>query len=166
MKYELMSKLHLKDFEKKDAFDVTNLVNQSFGESFMNSKPSLFEQPILIVAVINSKIIGFCSGRVLDKKIGMLGMLVVHPNFQKQGIGTTLFKARMKKFVSLNVQHFNLHHWVTTTLAEPKIAIKHGFELKETVPNYWQEESLKLSYHCAQCGPPPCLCSCKIYEKN
>ena len=159
-------KLHLRSFGKRDTTQVSELINQAFGASYISSKPKLFEQPVLVVAVLNTKVVGFCSGNIINENIGVLDMLVVHLNFQKQGIGTTLFKARMSEFSKHKVSSFILYHWIKKELPEPKIAIKHGFTMKETVPNYWQQESLKLNYHCAECGPPPCECGCSIYIKN
>lgn len=158
-----MNKLHLRDYLATDNPVVKNLVSRLFGLSYISSKPDLFQQPVFIIACIADEIVGFCSGKVIDDNVGLLDMLVVSPNFQKQGIGTALFKARLDKFMSLNIQGFMLHHWVKKEHNEPVIALKHGFKLKENTPNYWKKESLQLIYHCAECGPPPCSCSCKTY---
>jgi GNAT superfamily N-acetyltransferase len=161
-----ITKFYLRSFEEGDTAKVRELINDAFGVSYTTSKPTLFEQPVLIVAIIKGKIVGFCSGNVEIKNIGLLDILVVHPNYQRQGIGSALFKAGMMEFSKHHVNSYILNHWVKKELPEPIIAIKHGFNLKETVVNYWQQESLKFKYHCVECGPPPCKCSCSIYIKN
>lgn len=159
-------KLHVHEFKKSDQLDVITLVNQLFGKSFTESKPQLFEQSILLVARVENNIVGFCAGNELKNKTGLLDLLVVHPDFQRQGIGTALFKARMAAFSTLQITRFKFYHWVKKQRPHPYIAIAHGFKLKEILPNYWLRESLKFGYHCKECGPPPCKCICRLYEKN
>ncbi|MFT6717404.1 MAG: N-acetylglutamate synthase-like GNAT family acetyltransferase [Saprospiraceae bacterium] len=157
--------LKIRGFEKKDISEVKRLINQVFGTSYTRAKPNLFEQATLIVAVLNFKVVGFCAGDISEKNVGLLDMLVVHPSFQNQGIGTALFKARMDGYSKRDISNYILYHWVQKGLSEPKIAIKYGFELKEIIPNFWKEESKRLSYQCAECGPPPCECTCCLYVK-
>ena len=160
------NKFLIKDFQKSDEQEVKLLVNQVFGKLYTDAKPQLFQQSILLVARVENNIVGFCAGNELKNKTGLLDLLVVHPDFQRQGIGTELFKARMAAFSTLNITHFKFYHWVKKQRPHPYIAIAHGFKLKEILPNYWLRESLKFGYHCKECGPPPCKCICRLYEKN
>ena len=160
------NKLHIKQFDKNNSSEVVELINQAFGKQYSDSKSSLFTQSILLVALHDEKIVGFCAGDELENKTGLLDLLVVHPSFQNLGIGSLLFKARMTAFSKLHITKFVLYHWVKTQLPEPKIAVAHGFKLKEVVANYWQQESLKVGYHCKECGPPPCTCACHVYERS
>jgi N-acetylglutamate synthase-like GNAT family acetyltransferase len=160
------SKFPIHRFKKPDELEVLFLINQLFGKSYTDSKPQLFEQSVLLVTRIDNKIVGFCAGNELENKKGLLDLLVVHPDFQRQGIGTSLFKARMSAFSTLQITRFILYHWVKKQRPKPYIAIAHGFKLKEILPNYWQRESSKIGYHCEECGPPPCKCTCHLYDKT
>jgi N-acetylglutamate synthase-like GNAT family acetyltransferase len=156
----------LRAFTQKDNYEVTQLINKAFGNSYILSKSNLFELPILLVAVVNSKIVGFCSGDIVSNHVGLLDMLMVHSKFTKQGIGTALFKERMEQFSKMKVTNFTLLHWIKKEQPMPHIAINHGFILKESVPDYWSKASVNINYNCAECGPPPCTCSCAIYTKS
>lgn len=158
--------LHLRPFEHKDSTEVEQLINNAFGKAYIQSKPNLFELPILLVAAVNDKIIGFCSGEVLPENIGLLDVLVVHSKHAKKGVGTALFKERMLQFSKMKINNFILNHWIKRELPKPNIAINHGFILKDIVPNYWAKDSLDINYNCAECGTPPCNCSCAIYTKS
>lgn len=71
----------LRPYESLDNREVVQLINDAFGKSYIISKLRLFELPVLLVAVANSKVIGFCSGDLLTKSIGLLDLIVVDFKF-------------------------------------------------------------------------------------
>lgn len=142
--------------------DISTIVNQQFGDNYLNSKNPLQNYPVVIVALLNDEVIGFCSGKI-EHSTGILDLLAVKPEHQKKGLGSTLFQARMERFLEHNIHQFKLFHWVTSAAPFPKIALQHGFQKNETHNNYWSKESLMLNYTCVECGPPPCTCQCEVY---
>ena len=106
----------LRPYESLDNREVVQLINDAFGKSYIISKLRLFELPVLLAAVANSKVIGFCSGDLLTKSIGLLDLIVVDFKFTKQGVGTALFKKRMPYFLAQGINSFILYHWVQKEL--------------------------------------------------
>jgi len=161
-----INSLYLRNFEERDTSQVTSLIHLTFGTSYIKSKPGLFLLPVLLVVIADTKVVGFCSGYTSTENTGTIDIIVVHPDFQKKKLGTDLFKKAIFELSKLNVKQFLLFHWERNDFPEPKYAIKQGFSFQKTIPEYWKEESLKLNYDCAECGPPPCQCVCSVYIKN
>lgn len=157
--------IQIVNFQPQHHSAIKDLLEERFGKNYLKAKPNLFRSEILLVASNEKQVVGFCAGHLLAKNQGILDVLAVHINFQHLGIGTALFRERLKMFATLNVNELLLFHWVSNQNPIPVIALKNGFTLLNTVPNYWKKESKNLNYHCVQCGPPPCSCSCKIYRK-
>jgi len=57
-----------------------------------------FKKGIFLKAVENEKIIGSVRGNLIDSETCYIGRLIVHPDFQNQGIGTKLMKEIEDKF--------------------------------------------------------------------
>ncbi|MCF2141590.1 MAG: GNAT family N-acetyltransferase [Candidatus Lokiarchaeota archaeon] len=71
-------------------------------QRFATKNPDLF-----LIGLINNRVIGVVMG-AFDGRRGYVHHLAVHPDFQKQGIGTTLMKELMTQFQAQHVEKVHL----------------------------------------------------------
>ena len=159
--------------------DLNTLLNDNFGNEFHLTKDFSDPNYFSIQAYYQNNLIGFCSGKInINKtenenleegnfiKNGLIDLICVKKQFRKLGIGSILFKKIENKLFILGSEQIILFHWVQKSAPYPTIAIKNGFKFQQTIPNYWEKESIKQNYSCIKCGTPPCKCSCAVYVKN
>jgi len=147
-------------FEKS----VKKLIDDNFGVGFSVSK-KMEEYYCWCAINESSELVGFASLKPLGG-IALLDLIVVKKGFRGRGIGTSLFETKMKEAERLNLFQFVVNHWVRDGEEKPFCALDFGFELKESIPNYWGEDSLSLNYECLECKNIPCNCRCDVYILN
>lgn len=98
------------------------------------------------VVEIDKKIVG-CGGINYEDNhtIGKISWDILHPDFQKKGIGTLLLKYRIGV---LNSMEMIKTISVRTTQLTHKFYQKSGFKLKEVKENYWAKgfDLYKMEY--------------------
>lgn len=67
-----------------------------------------FQDHIYLKAVVDGRIIGSVRGNVLDSESVYIGRLIVHPDYQNQGIGTKLIE-----YLEVSYPDFNRFELVT-----------------------------------------------------
>ena len=169
----------IEQYQQNHFASVEALINEEFGEKYLNAKNDLTKYSCALVATVNEKVVGFCAGTITTSndsnypkiqaytnknKAGILEIIVTNNPYRKQGIASILFQKRLNRLASTNTNTLLIFHWVTKENPEPTIACKFGFKKIESIPGYWTEESLKLEYECALCGPPSCMCTCAVYK--
>lgn len=89
------------------------------------------------VMVIDNQIIG-CGGINLleDGKIGRISWDMLHPKYQKKGLGTVLLQYRIQKLLDKEGVEKIV---VRTSQISYGFYQKNGFELKEIQKDYWAE---------------------------
>lgn len=110
--YEVLGKIWLPDVSKRA---VSARLNEHLNESIL---------PIGLVALENGKAVGMCCLRkndgIRDDLTPWLGSLVVHPDYQNQGIGKMLINAIKEKAKSMGFKELYL------------------FAFDKTVPDYYE----------------------------
>ncbi|WP_457557705.1 GNAT family N-acetyltransferase [Candidatus Harpocratesius sp.] len=71
-------------------------------QRFATKNPDLF-----LIGLINNRVIGVVMG-AFDGRRGYVHHLAVHPDFRKQGIGSTLMKELMTRFQAQHVEKVHL----------------------------------------------------------
>lgn len=165
-----MAGFSIKKASNNELNAINELINQVFGQKYHLQKTLIGPNCLSFVAKVDKEIVGFTSAIIHKNDLhgdstAVLDVIVVKKAHQKKGYGKALFGEMISSLTKHNVKHINLYHWVKKESKTPLIALKHGFKFCETIPNYWSKESVKHGYHCAECGPPPCSCSCKVYQK-
>lgn len=168
---------------KSQLSSISELIDTCFGENYSSTKSLFSPDSFSFVAHYNGKTIGFVNGKIMLSKalektissplkldqsiIGVLDLIVVHPDYQRQGIGKSLFEKRLIEFKNRGISDLFLFHWIRKNQVVPFIAKDFGFQELEVIPNYWKSESLTKNYTCPECdNSPPCNCSCGVYLKK
>lgn len=144
--------------------DCRDLIDESFGEGYANSKNFEDENLRIWLAKEKSTIIGFASLLIKDD-VGLLDLIVLKEDYRNKGIGRQLFEKRLSFAKANNLKKVRIKHWVRDKFPKPFVAEEYGFQLKELKRNYWGTESKALAYKCCECKSIPCVCDCAIYEK-
>ncbi len=87
------------------------------------------EKYFFLKAVKNGKIIGSVRTRKINLDTGYIGRLIVHPDFQNQGIGSRLMKEIEKKFPDIKRWELITGHLSVKNI---KFYGKHGFKIFKT----------------------------------
>ncbi|MFM2320012.1 MAG: hypothetical protein RLZZ215_2633 [Pseudomonadota bacterium] len=142
--------------ELKDAEEIINLQRlayQSEAKLYNNwSLPALtqtidslnqeFENSLILKAVINNTIIGSVRAKIEDK-VCKIGRLIVHPAFQKQGIGSNLLQSIEHFFENEpKIKSFELFTG-NKSLSNIRLYEKHGYVISHTQP---LSEMITLSF--------------------
>lgn len=145
---------------KKDKAQIEDLINSLFGSGYAQSKTFFSNTSILWVAEEQNKVIGVAHAKLNNEEY-LLDIIGVEKRHQNKGIGKSLFQHRLNSIPST----FNiiLNHWVRSSNPTPKTAMQFGFKLKDTIVNYWKDQSQELGYECRECEKLPCQCTCEIY---
>ena len=94
-----------------------------------------------------------------------IDMIVIKPEYQRMGIGT--------HFMQYAVDYAHSHHFkfieckaieANNHINIKKLLENFGFELTESVKNYWG--NLCPNFHCKECGNLPCTCTMHKYIKR
>lgn len=157
--------LLIRTYRTSDHLVLNEIIDNAFGEGYHQSKNYTGDCVFTKVAEYDSKIVGCSIGRIIGGE-GILDLIVVDSGFRNKGIGAGLFVARSEEFKEREVFNLKLYHWVKKISPYPKLAMNDGFVHVETIPDFWKEVSVKNSFHCAECGPPPCSCVCALYQKK
>ena len=170
----------IQEAQKSQLSSISDMIDACFGENYSSTKSFFSSDSFSFVALEKEKVVGFVNGQIssskaLEKtiasplkfdqsKIGVLDLIVVHPDFQKQGIGKSLFERRLIEFKNKGIKDLVLFHWIRKSQEYPFIAKDYGFQALELIPNYWKSESLTKNYTCPECkNSPPWNCSCEVY---
>lgn len=163
---------------RKDIDEINEIILATLGKDFVIDNYTL-NVDIALKARMHSHgpIIGFgsaCVGpasilRLEDyyeqKKIyGLLKTTVVHPDYQRQGVGKILFDEKFKQLTELcdktGVDKILVTAWKSKSgIHAHKILENAGFVAVRETPYFWKD------YGCIYCGDK-CECSCVVYEKN
>lgn len=158
--------VNYRKYSDQDQPKIDELLDAVFGANYHKSKTYSSNHHFTIVAEQQGRIIGVAIGEILKQDLGVLDLICVDASFRNQGIGKELFVRRLKEFERKQISDLRLNHWVRLNEFEPRLGIKFGFEFVEEIIGYWKEVSLKLNSSCAECGPPPCSCRCRVYKKS
>ena len=96
------------------------------------------EIEVYYITLLNDKIVG--AGGINfneNKTIGFISWGMIHPDYQRMSIGSTLLKHRIE--VLKNKQEIN-QIIVRTSQLVFKFYEKHGFEVTEIVKDYWAKD--------------------------
>ncbi|MAS51830.1 MAG: hypothetical protein CMD20_01370 [Flavobacteriales bacterium] len=150
-------------YSKRYFNSITNLIDTNFGMGYCLSKDIHAENNYAWCAVDDAKkLIGFTLLKVEDKK-GVFELTVVDELYRRKGVGTSLFKERIKKAEFFGLEKITLNHWLKKNSKQPFCAVKLGFSLSEIKKNYWSTQSMVFGYNCIECNQLPCVCECHVY---
>ncbi len=107
-------------------------------------------------------LIGFTLLKI-EGKNGIFELTVVDELHRRKGVGTSLFKERIKKAIFLGLEKITLNHWLKKNSKQPFCALKLGFSFSEIKSNYWSTQSMVFGYNCVECKELPCVCECHVY---
>lgn len=99
----------------------------------------------------------------VNTKLMVLDTIVVHPDFQKKGIGKKLMNKALKNFEKHKIICPAWHSKNGTHLKQ--LLIKSGFKKITTSYLHYFNESIRYNYSCAICGKP-CKCAVEFYVLN
>ena len=151
------------------AIQAEELVDNTFGEGmfFKQTWDSSIHQWFYIMRDHqgwHNCLIGYCSVQI--KQEGLLGILktsVVNPHWQKQGIGDSMVKHRIKWLQEQNVQTIKSYAWfVDGVVPAQKMLMNNGFEPRDDIRGYWNKDHNK-AFPCKICGEN-CQCVARIFE--
>jgi GNAT superfamily N-acetyltransferase len=97
------------------------------------------------------------GGTILIKQVA------VHPNFQNKGIATELIQAFLNTNKYEPVSYISVLWNRKQHNGLKNILSKMNFTCIKQVDDFWQKDSLKKKYLCAECKSIPCVCSASIY---
>ena len=149
------------EYKSKHCHSVRSLIDLNFGDGY--SKTKIIEDGYGWCALnLQNEVVGFSFLKV-EKKTGVLDLIVVEESNRKNGIGKSLFDIRLNKAKRLGVSIVVINHWVKKDSEKPYYALKHGFKFEKRNLNYWSKESMNLGYKCAECKTAPCECVSDTY---
>lgn len=158
--------LTYRKYNSSDEQELNRFVDSIFGKNYHLNKSYNENGYFTFLCESKNEIVSCVIGRVLDESKGILDLIGVHKDYRNQGVGSKLFSIRNNQFKELGIHNLELFHWVRSSNPIPKLAIHHGFQLKEEIEDYWKKVSLKYKSDCPECGGPPCVCKCLVYKKN
>ncbi len=100
---------------------------------FLDEKIELYYVVILNDVIVGAGGINFNE----NKTNGFISWGMIHPDYQKQSIGSALLKYRIEKLQEMNSIEQII---VRTSQMVYKFYAKNGFKLKEVVKDYWAKD--------------------------
>ena len=179
-------KINIVRANEKHLSAITRIARKQLGYTHFFDKILQDNTISVFCAVCNDKVLGYVIGKLYSnasffkkykkiklakanelkkaKKIGMLVSIAVKSKYQRKKIGSRLVRALLKKFNEHNVETTAMTAWKSKNgISMHKIASQQGFKELAEIKNYWKKDSQNHGYHCPDCGPPPCKCSCVVY---
>ena len=120
---------------------------------------------IVKLAVDDNKLIGTLIFHKKNEKCLYLDMIVIKPDYQKMGIGTTFMQyaidyAKNNHFKMIESEAIEANGHTNSK----KLLENFGFVLTRSVKNFWGE--LCPDFECKECGNKPCTCTMHEYIKT
>ncbi len=181
--------IKIKIISNKHVPAILNIAERQLGNAYINVEDLLNDKNIAIYASVRNNIVGFCTGKKMSlenlykdipqladmklkqldavENLGFLASVATEPNYLGRGVGSALIE-----YCITELENKELNVLVMTGWKSGKgvhiggIAKKYNFEKLKEIPNFWKEDSIKNSYNCPSCGPPPCLCSAVVYIRH
>jgi ribosomal protein S18 acetylase RimI-like enzyme len=133
----------IREYETNDKDDVIKLVRLNTPEFFATDEEEDLnkyletERELYFVLLYDGKIVGSGGINFADgKTIGKISWDIFHPDFHGKYLGTNLLKHRIDILNSIDsIQKIT----VRTSQATYKFYEKQGFELFETIKDYWAD---------------------------
>lgn len=135
------SEIIIRPYVKDDAVQLIELMKLNVPSFFDERELADFkyylenELELYFVAELHNQLIG--SGGInfnYPEKIGIISWDIIHPNFQRMGIGSSLLHHRLNILQStIEIESIQ----VRTSQMTYKFYEKCGFNLEKIVPDYW-----------------------------
>ena len=140
---KMKEQISIKEYEVKDKDQVIDLIRLNTPKYFAPAEETDLnnyldnQRELYYVLLYEGKIVG--SGGLNfegDHTIGIISWDIFHPDYQGIGLGTELLKYRLQKLETIDsVEKIT----VRTSQVTYKFYEKQGFELIETIKDYWAE---------------------------
>ena len=103
--------------------------------------------------------------RLKDKTVGSLCTLCVREDYQGKGIGQLVSKKRIQWLEQRGCDFILGVSWKSGLKhTSNRVFEKMGFELINTVDEFFKEDAIKYPFNCPGCKVHPCLCSAALYQ--
>jgi len=171
----------IQSYKKEYLRQVETIAELQFGKGYISCDDWFDKDRIILVAVKDEKVLGFCIAVILEYKnlahielqsvltdspVGMIKSLAVQPGQIRKGVGAKLLEAILRLLVEKGVSQFYTEAWRDRkgTRIE-KIVLKNNFTKLIEKEDYWYSDSLKRNYQCSVCGQP-CRCNAVVYYRR
>jgi GNAT superfamily N-acetyltransferase len=99
------------------------------------------------------------------RRVGTLMTMSVHEDFQGQGLGQRLGRARLEWLQAQGCQMIIGVSWVSGQRhTSNRVFEKLGFRAVARRDDFYQKVSLERGFICPACGGPPCQCPAILYR--
>jgi len=105
------------------------------------------------------------SQHLNTQTLGILKTIVVHPDYQRLGIGAKLVSKALEALSTNDVRRVVSFGWKTESAHIGPTLLKVGFKAIYEFKEFWHEHSLKHGYDCTNCGHP-CKCNAVLFFKS
>ncbi|MFW6121631.1 MAG: ribosomal protein S18-alanine N-acetyltransferase [Petrotogales bacterium] len=130
----------IRQVQPKDIFSVIKMAYETLPERYnpviFNTVYETFPEGFLVAEKLH-KIVGFIIGINMSKERVRILMLSVNKAYRRQGIGSALVKQLLEEMLLKNIQQVDLEV-KTNNKAAINFYKKHGFNIIETVANFYQ----------------------------
>lgn len=161
---------------------VSKLINNTLGENYisLNKLTFLLKNKKVSYKVIyhNRQVVAIAWMQLLPKEklriktkhkvhitkpMKVLEVVMVHPNFQKRGIGSKVVKDLL---VDINSSVICLAWKSNSVIFLNNILLNQGFKKIKTNYLHYYNNSIVDNYCCKICGNPPCKCAVTVFKKS
>ena len=100
--------MRIRSFQLSDVIYVTELLQIALSEECYEdtrrafTRQLSFDPELIMVAEIEESIVGALIGTI-DQNLGCIYRVAIHPEYRRQGVGTTLVQAMEQRFQQRNV---------------------------------------------------------------
>ena len=132
--------INFRKFNSNDMFSVIKLSSKTLTERYNPNLYNYFYESFpngFWVCENNHKIIGFIIGIKLSEFIGKILMISVSDIYQNKGIGSGLLRNLLIELINQNIKKVELEV-STKNLKAIKFYKKHGFEVKDLIENFYE----------------------------
>lgn len=167
---------------------ILRIAQMQLGDSYIHPEMLIGDNVYAVVALADSKIVGFCFGNIVSAKeyleknpkikdfkirplkavdkIGVISSIAVDQDSVGHGIGGKLFDACVQKLIGAKAEALVMTGWKSDKGVHiGGIAHFNGFDNIGEILEYWKDDSLKNGYSCPTCGKPPCHCAAVFFVK-
>jgi len=132
----------IRKFKPTDMFSIIKIASETLPERYSPSLFNYFYETSpdgFIVAEKNRKIVGFIIGVTTNPEEAKILMLGVYKHNRRQKIGTNLLQQFMDEIKKQKIRNIELEVRTDNSSAI-KFYEKHGFKIKEKIPNFYQNQ--------------------------